>query len=266
MEENALKSYTALNKISVSCPYSEDADKDVIAWLQDNTAGLKHALQHDFKALTGLELTINQTVIYYNDPSYRQSATGLFFRAHLNEPDFKITIECLPDCGKIWVAIKDDPYSGHKKALRDKMPKNYDYENHAELKDINIHSETSHEPLYAIPARYRRLENLHIVFWLFKDLCWVMLWKPLGLIMIVPTIAAALLITWQTRHIFSELLHNIAVALWIVANSYWMITEFYFKDDTLRYYAVIPFTLGILVIGYYYGSALYKKRGWAQKQ
>jgi len=122
------------------------------------------------------------------------------------------------------------------------------------------------EPLYSIPARYRKLENLHIVFWLLKDLCWVMLWKPLGLIMIVPTIGAALLITWQTRHIKSELLHNIAVALWIVANSYWMITEFYFTDDALRYYAVIPFSLGILVIAYYYAGALYTKTGWRHKQ
>lgn len=50
------------------------------------------------------------------------------------------------------------------------------------------------EKLYSIPARFRKLENLHIVLWLIKDLCWAMLWKPLGLIMIVPTIGAALLL------------------------------------------------------------------------
>ena len=54
------------------------------------------------------------------------------------------------------------------------------------------------EELYQIPLRYRKIENLHIVLWLIKDLCWVMLWKPLGLIMITPTIGASLLITWQT--------------------------------------------------------------------
>jgi hypothetical protein len=113
------------------------------------------------------------------------------------------------------------------------------------------------EELYSIPARFRRTENLHIVFWLVKDLCWVMLWKPLGLIMIVPTIGAAVLITWQTRHIKSELLHNIAVVLWIIANAYWMITEFFFKDDSLRYYAVIPFTLGLITIAYYYFGVVF---------
>ena len=50
------------------------------------------------------------------------------------------------------------------------------------------------EDLYQIPARYRKIENLHIVFWLIKDLSWAMLWRPLGLIMIIPTIGAALLI------------------------------------------------------------------------
>lgn len=117
------------------------------------------------------------------------------------------------------------------------------------------------EELYSIPARYRKIENLHIVFWLIKDLCWAMLWKPLGLIMIVPTIAAALLITWQTRHIKAELLHNIAVVFWIFANAYWMIAEFFSDNDGLRYYAAIPFSLGIIVIAYYYiGLKLPKKK------
>ena len=111
---------------------------------------------------------------------------------------------------------------------------------------------TPKEELYSIPARYRRIENLHIVFWLIKDLCWAMLWKPLGLIMIVPTVGAALLIIWQTRHIRAELLHNIAVVFWICANAYWMIAEFYSDNDDLRYYAAIPFSLGIITIAYYY--------------
>lgn len=116
------------------------------------------------------------------------------------------------------------------------------------------------EEFYSIPARYRKIENLHIVFWLIKDLCWVMLWKPLGLIMIVPTIGAAVLITWQTRHIKSELLHNIAVVCWITANAYWMITEFFFDDGTLRYYAVIPFALGLITIAYYYLGVIFRSR------
>jgi hypothetical protein len=115
----------------------------------------------------------------------------------------------------------------------------------------------SEEQLYQIPSRYRKIENLHIVFWLIKDLCWAMLWKPVALVMIIPTVGAALLITWQTRKIKSELLHNIAVLFWITANAYWMATEFFFSDDTLRYYAIIPFSLGILAIAYYYFGIIF---------
>lgn len=121
-------------------------------------------------------------------------------------------------------------------------------------------SQQPQQDLYTIPARYRKIENLHIVFWLIKDLCWAMLWKPLGLIMIIPTIGAALLITWQTRHIKSELLHNIAVVFWIFANAYWMLTEFFSADDSLRYYAAIPFSIGIIVIGYYYIGLWFRKK------
>lgn len=108
------------------------------------------------------------------------------------------------------------------------------------------------EEMYSIPAKYRKTENLHIVFWLLKDLSWAMLWKPLGLVMIIPTITAALLITYQTRQIKSELLHNLAVDFWIIANAYWMVTEFYSQNDTLRYFTVIPFSIGIIIIFYYY--------------
>ncbi len=108
------------------------------------------------------------------------------------------------------------------------------------------------EEIYSIPARYRKTENLHIVFWLLKDMAWAMLWKPIGLAMIVPTIGAAVLITWQTRDIKSELYHNLAVVCWIIANAYWMLTEFFSADDSLRYYAAIPFTLGLAIIAWHY--------------
>ncbi len=106
--------------------------------------------------------------------------------------------------------------------------------------------------LYIIPARYRRIENLHILFWLVKDLSWAMLWKPLGLIMLAPTLFVAILITYQTKHIKAELYHNLAVTFWICANGYWMIVEFLGKDETLRWYTAIPFSIGLFFIFSYY--------------
>jgi hypothetical protein len=97
---------------------------------------------------------------------------------------------------------------------------------------------------------------MHIVFWLIKDLSWAMLWKPIGIFMILPTMGAALLITWQTRKIKAELFHNLAVDFWIMANAFWMITEFYELPDYTRYYTAIPFGIGIAFITAYYGFIL----------
>jgi hypothetical protein len=109
----------------------------------------------------------------------------------------------------------------------------------------------SDNTVYSIPAKFRKTENLHIIFWLIKDMCWAVLFKPLAILMIVPTLGVALLITWQTRKIKSELFHNLAIDFWISANAFWMLTEFIGHDE-LRYYASIPFSIGIGLIGYWY--------------
>ena len=113
--------------------------------------------------------------------------------------------------------------------------------------------------VYQIPAPYRRLENLHILFWLLKDIGWCMIWRPLGISMIFPTLSFALLITWRTRHIRAELAHNLAIVFWISANSYWMISEFLSFDTVLiwgsvtgKHLALAPFLAGLGVLLYYY--------------
>lgn len=106
--------------------------------------------------------------------------------------------------------------------------------------------------MYAVPAKFRSLENLHILFWLVKDICWCVGFKPLGVTMIFPTLIIALYITWKNRKIFSELTHNMAIALWITANSLWMIFEFAERDEELKNYCLIPFGLGLLILICYY--------------
>ncbi|WP_205512247.1 hypothetical protein [Longitalea arenae] len=106
--------------------------------------------------------------------------------------------------------------------------------------------------LYVIPAKFRKLENLHILFWLVKDICWCLILKPLGIAMIFPTLIIAIYIAWRTRHIMAELTHNIAITLWISANSMWMIAEFLEVDEQVKPYCLIPFCLGLVVLFYYY--------------
>jgi hypothetical protein len=115
------------------------------------------------------------------------------------------------------------------------------------------------EAMYEIPARYRRLENLHIVFWLFKDISWCMIWQTLGIAMIVPTLSVAIYISIRTRKIKSELAHNLAVTFWIMANSYWMISEFFGFDEVHiwagfegKHLSMIPFLIGVFILAWYY--------------
>jgi hypothetical protein len=112
---------------------------------------------------------------------------------------------------------------------------------------------------YNIPIKYRRMENLHIVFWIFKDIGWCMGFTLLGITMIVPTLLISIIIAWRTRTIVSELCHNLAITVWISANSFWMCTEFFGVDHlaigygfTVKHLAMIPFLIGMLILAYYY--------------
>lgn len=109
--------------------------------------------------------------------------------------------------------------------------------------------ETEQKAIQVSPA-YRWIENGHILLWLVKDTCWALEFKPGGIFMIFPTIFVAFYITWRSRHIRAELFHNIAVCLWIMANSAWMAGEFY--EQETRHYAVVLFSIGLLLLIIYY--------------
>ena len=120
---------------------------------------------------------------------------------------------------------------------------------------------------YTIPAKFRKIENLHIVFWLFKDLCWCIVFKPLAIAMILPTLTIAGTITWQNRKLPTELYHNLAVFFWIIANCFWMVSEFFQFDSKLiigtltgKNLAIFPFLIGILFLAYYYAKFYFFKK------
>jgi hypothetical protein len=97
----------------------------------------------------------------------------------------------------------------------------------------------------------RASENFHIVLWLFKDLCWVQDLKVLGTLMVAPTVLMAMWIAWRCRTDIGEFLHSLAVVCWIMANSTWMLGEFFLHDGT-RPLATVFFVLGLCCVGWYY--------------
>lgn len=96
----------------------------------------------------------------------------------------------------------------------------------------------------------RKYENIHIPLWLLKDTCWMMEWKTLGVLMIIPTIFVAALLAWRTRD-EDEFFVNLAILAWISANAFWMCCEFF---DYLQYkdFAAIGFVAGAISISVYY--------------
>jgi uncharacterized membrane protein YoaK (UPF0700 family) len=89
-------------------------------------------------------------------------------------------------------------------------------------------------------------DNLHILLWLLKDISWMLKWKIFGIIMIFPTIAMALLILRSKHQSKENFLPDLAVLLWILANSLWMISEFY--DLHIEWIPTLFFAMGLLTI------------------
>ncbi|MBK7957615.1 MAG: hypothetical protein IPK03_05555 [Bacteroidetes bacterium] len=95
----------------------------------------------------------------------------------------------------------------------------------------------------------RKLENYHIPLWLIKDTCWLLHFKTLGIVMIIPTISVAVIIAFRTRQVV-EFWLNLSVVFWIFANAFWMLTEFLEIDADYKVYALVPFILGVISSGY----------------
>lgn len=109
-----------------------------------------------------------------------------------------------------------------------------------------------------ISENIKKHENLHIVFWLMKDSCWMLELRWLGIAMIIPTLTIALIIVYVTRKTV-DLYVNLAILFWISANSLWMYVEF-FTSGKYKLLASFPFILGFIFVGIFYYKTLFGKR------
>ena len=108
-------------------------------------------------------------------------------------------------------------------------------------------------------SKIRKFENLHVLFWLIKDLSWAMVWRPLGLFMIGPTVFIAIYLLKKNWDDKTERSHNAAVLAWILANSFWMSVEFLGKEE-LKIWCIVPFGFGLVVLLFHYGALLLEKK------
>lgn len=110
----------------------------------------------------------------------------------------------------------------------------------------------------------KKLENLHVVLWLLKDCSWCQDWVKVGMMVALPTLVLAAKIAWEKRKDTEELVHNLAVCLWLCANVVWMVGEFFFNDGT-RGIARVFFFAGLLLLAGFYLREFFLKRRAAPK-
>lgn len=97
----------------------------------------------------------------------------------------------------------------------------------------------------------KKLENIHVSLWLLKDCSWCEEWIKIGMMVALPTLVLAAKIAWEKRADKEELVHNVAICLWLCANVVWMVGEFFFNDGT-RDIAQIFFFAGLVLLGAFY--------------
>lgn len=76
-----------------------------------------------------------------------------------------------------------------------------------------------------------------------------MIWKPLGIAMIIPTVGFAVWFCFKTFK-ESEFFVQLATLFWIMANALWMLLEFYQKEE-YKYFSALLFLVGLLSVTYY---------------
>ena len=71
---------------------------------------------------------------------------------------------------------------------------------------------------------WREYENIHILFWLGKDVAWINLIPSMWVIFLVPTFGIAwdmVFVTFWKKHLMIDHAHNVTILIWVMANAIW---------------------------------------------
>jgi hypothetical protein len=80
---------------------------------------------------------------------------------------------------------------------------------------------------------FRQYENLHMYFWLAKDLCWNRSNLILWFVMLVPAVFLAadfFFISAFCKNSVVDTVHYATIFLWVLGNATWALGEFFFID------------------------------------
>ena len=132
---NNLKSYQLIQKISNLLYVDTNNDAEILSKLKESELQISNALSEDFELLFGNKINFYNSIVYYDDPNYRQGATAISFSSTiLNDEDSKITFECLIDFNKILVKINEESESGE---IAKRIKNAYNIEGLAEFNEFS---------------------------------------------------------------------------------------------------------------------------------
>lgn len=92
------------------------------------------------------------------------------------------------------------------------------------------------------------LEQLHVLFWILKDMLWCIELKPLAIGLGIITILYSIFVIYLKPRLL-----NFAILCWILANFFWMCSDFYSVNTS--YFYIPLFLLGVI----FGGLSFYKK-------
>ncbi len=147
-----LKTYSILNTISKSIYVNPNDNQETINRLKSMSPKMNESISNDFRFLFNEDLDITNISYFYNDETYRQSATSCIIEAKLRrDKNLSFLIECLVDHSRVLIKVKDNPNLFEFNSLINQIEKAYNTEGFAELNDIN--------------RRKQQMTSNHIKFW-----------------------------------------------------------------------------------------------------
>jgi hypothetical protein len=96
----------------------------------------------------------------------------------------------------------------------------------------------------------RQLDIIHVPLWILKDTFWMMEYKTLGLLMIIPTLSVAIILCFKSYKYIQRFLLNLTVLCWISANALWMVSDFY--EWPTQWISLILFGTGLITTAYFF--------------
>ncbi|MCC6818846.1 MAG: hypothetical protein IT245_08145 [Bacteroidia bacterium] len=83
-------------------------------------------------------------------------------------------------------------------------------------------------------------------------------YRVFGIVMAVPTVLVAVIMTVLTYKEPKHFLPNLSIAFWIIANANWMIAEFY--NLNTKGLSIYPFIAGLLMFAIFISKKLIERK------